>query len=915
MITTQYMNTQSIVFGTATGLSVPQVAIIADGACSPACRSAGMPFFSADWWCRFVLGGGTINAGVSEFSAEVCFIDTPGFIVMEGYDQSLNLIDSAITTVSGSQVLQVDAPVGQAISFIRIGGSTRPAGVSVDCLNFSPPFPLNPANCPASDHDCFVAGNPGCTDSPCCGLVCLILPSCCETAWDGPCISLAASFDLCTGDDPPPISCPNPDHDCFTTGTGGCSSESCCEVVCLAAPLCCLVAWDEVCVTLATEFCGGSSDCCSSHTGTGCDSVACESAVCAADPFCCNEAWDQICANEAEVLCPDLCGAAGVCPNPTHGCLEQGTPGCSDVSCCNAVCSIDPFCCVTSWDSVCAQSAITLCPDQCGGGACPNPTHSCFTVGTPGCDTPDCCFTVCTVDIFCCINSWDAECALVASLLCGCDNNTAPGVCGQSNAGPCTTPHETPGCNDCKCCNIVCLEDPFCCEAEWDTQCAEQAAIECDRCGDVNSGDCCVAHASPSCNDPECCCTVCNALPFCCTISWDQDCAAFAAAPCGDCTTCGSPSAGDCFTPGDTPGCDAIACCVAVCAEDSYCCEVAWDDLCVVEATLSCASNPTCDGATGSCFIVHTTAGCDQPGCCSLVCNVDPNCCGVEWILCASILPARSCEAVGCGEPGTASCFEAHNEPFCNDGACCDSVCNVDPFCCEETWDLVCVEEAESLCNFDPACPGSGVCFVAHANPGCNDSDCCNTVCTQDASCCSVEWDQSCALLAAATCPEPDVSAAGARSCFVASDVTSGCSDGDCALLVCAVDGYCCLVLWDSLCADEALNLCDGPSACGNINAGGCFMPNAAPGCNNADCCAIVCDLDPVCCTAAWDHDSRSSRSISARICPRVRGPATASSSTQRPGAMTLRVVKRCALKIRSAVKSRGMRRARMPRI
>ncbi|MBL9149772.1 MAG: hypothetical protein JNM94_13865 [Phycisphaerae bacterium] len=37
-------------------------------------------------------------------------------------------------------------------------------------------------------------------------------------------------------------------------------------------------------------------------------------AVCAADPFCCMVAWDQICADEAVTLCPELCapGLAGV---------------------------------------------------------------------------------------------------------------------------------------------------------------------------------------------------------------------------------------------------------------------------------------------------------------------------------------------------------------------------------------------------------------------------------------------------------------------------------------------------------------------------------------------------------------------------------------------------------------------------
>jgi hypothetical protein len=49
--------------------------------------------------------------------------------------------------------------------------------------------------------------------------------------------------------------CPNPDHDCVTTGTPGCSDADCCSAVCAVDSFCCKVAWDEICVQEAGDLC------------------------------------------------------------------------------------------------------------------------------------------------------------------------------------------------------------------------------------------------------------------------------------------------------------------------------------------------------------------------------------------------------------------------------------------------------------------------------------------------------------------------------------------------------------------------------------------------------------------------------------------------------------------------------------
>ncbi|MCX4246071.1 MYXO-CTERM sorting domain-containing protein [Paraliomyxa miuraensis] len=64
--------------------------------------------------------------------------------------------------------------------------------------------------------------------------------------------------------------------------------------------------------TLTPPMIPPDSDCCTaSPTGTpGCLDAACEAAVCGIDPFCCDTAWDGICADESAQLCA-ICAMCG----------------------------------------------------------------------------------------------------------------------------------------------------------------------------------------------------------------------------------------------------------------------------------------------------------------------------------------------------------------------------------------------------------------------------------------------------------------------------------------------------------------------------------------------------------------------------------------------------------------------------
>ncbi len=214
-------------------------------------------------------------------------------------------------------------------------------------------------------------------------------------------------------------------------------------------------------------------------------------------------------------------------------------------------------------------------------------------------------------------------------------------------------------------------------------------------------GSCFTVHPGPGCADPACCDLVCAFLPFCCDTAWDQPCTQAAALQCGP--SCGSPFAGPCTTPHAAPFCNDFDCCQAVCAVDPLCCIEAWDTGCVVLAMQSCSlqscclSNGTCLDISG--FACDESGGlrqglgtaCTDDSCPSGACCFGNGTCqnlivetcvgsGGSWsgerITCASI----ACPFAVC--PGQGDCLTpfGNGTPACEDEACCNAVCALDPF-------------------------------------------------------------------------------------------------------------------------------------------------------------------------------------------------------------------------------------------
>ncbi len=339
---------------------------------------------------------------------------------------------------------------------------------------------------------------------------------------------------------------------------------------------------------------GPCSTCCAPNGGVGCDDAACEALVCAADPFCCSTSWDSICSGEADPLCGDLCPCGG--PGLCDCCSANGGLGCDCDSCEALVCAADPFCCGTAWDGICAGEAATLCGDLCAGGECGGGTtcsNCCSPNGGLGCDDPACEALVCAADPFCCDTAWDGICAGEAATLCGdlCPCTGPCGSpCGDPGSGSCCVADGTPGCEDEDCCCAVCALDPFCCDVGWDGICVSEAQAE------------------PACeDDPSCQPAVCDP---CVGIPEDEP-------NCGLPTDtvnggCNSPSGlSNCCLPNGGLGCDDDACEAIVCAADPFCCDTAWDGICAGEAASLCGD--LCTG--GVSFPFWTDFECGETYC------------------------------------------------------------------------------------------------------------------------------------------------------------------------------------------------------------------------------------------------------------------------------------------------------------
>ncbi len=558
---------------------------------------------------------------------------------------------------------------------------------------------------------CFPNGGIGCSDETCQDQVCQALPECCQFGWSQQCSNVADVFcEVCNTPD--------------VCGNGEAEDGEACDGDDFGGETCVSQGFDGGALACAADCSGldtsGCIDydgsCCAAHPTPGCTDEECVDLVCSFDSFCCDFQWDGFCQSLAQQNCticntPDVCGngildGVEACDEPDLGgetCQSQGFDG-GTIGCLDDCSAID----------------ISSCADF--GGDC------CAEHDGPGCDDATCTEQVCLQYPYCCEVEWDLDCELIANFsceVCGvepfCGNNNVepPEACDSQDlegldctsfgfaggtlfcafdcsgydtsscfeeGGDCCVAHGGPSCDDQACADTVCLQQPWCCDQQWDFFCADAAADLCQVCGAFGCGDPYIEPGDEVCDGPL------LGGETCATPGFDYG----ALACSGDCDSFDTSGcleyAGNCCAADGTPGCDNVACTAQVCAADASCCNGPWDQGCADLANALCnACDPGACG-NGSIELGETCDGVDLNGeSCqtqgfdggALACDGD--CGGYDASACEDF-SGDCCDPAGDATPG------------CDDLTCSDAVCAIDPSCCTDAWGPQCTAIATDEC-------------------------------------------------------------------------------------------------------------------------------------------------------------------------------------------------------------------------
>lgn len=249
-----------------------------------------------------------------------------------------------------------------------------------------------------------------------------------------------------------------------------------------------------------------------------------------------------------------------------------------------------------------SSTAIAQCP---GSGDC------CLVNETPGCDEESCCIVVCSNDPFCCVESWDEDCVLVAQMLCDCaappDADTCAdateildGVTEFSNIGAQTDLPEL------SCGNAGTIGADI-----WFTYMpACSGALTVSTCDSVDYDSFLVAYSGTctsleqiACNDDGAGCSGFSSLMTVNVTDGEQILLRVGGWNGAEGTgtisitpsvACNCPGEGDCCAANGSVGCDDDGCCQTICAADPFCCTTEWDASCASAAGFLCGA---CGGA------------------------------------------------------------------------------------------------------------------------------------------------------------------------------------------------------------------------------------------------------------------------------------------------------------------------------
>lgn len=123
-------------------------------------------------------------------------------------------------------------------------------------------------------------------------------------------------------------------------------------------------AWKAVGVGLNAPVCAHNSCAAGVPLNGACN--WCVDEICKVDSYCCLYGWDSICVGEVQSVCNSVqCDAAA--PACLHSqCMTGAALGSSCHWCAATICTVDPYCCTTAWDSICVWEVGSVCSLNCG---------------------------------------------------------------------------------------------------------------------------------------------------------------------------------------------------------------------------------------------------------------------------------------------------------------------------------------------------------------------------------------------------------------------------------------------------------------------------------------------------------------------------------------------------------------------
>ncbi|MFT7623531.1 MAG: hypothetical protein ACI9WU_002714, partial [Myxococcota bacterium] len=660
----------------------------------------------------------------------------------------------------------------------------------------------------APNSPCEESSQPGANDAAIVACVCGLDTYCCDTAWDSLCVSQADEqcgapcsceeltpeelpcvsdgdcafcddFDACNG----AWGCvggtcvPTPPVECDAALSTGCMQNICdqfsgaCQLTpdfpsCDDADPCTADACEASgeCTNVAVEGCGENHPCEVANTpGSKSDEIT--ACVCAVDSYCCSFSWDNLCVTQAQEQCGASCACADATPE------ELACEDSSDCTYCNTTGDL----CTGSWacvEGVCADQGAVECDTSndfgCVQTSCNPLTGLCGQAAKND---------VCVDTDVCTSDSCDAESG-------GCINLLQEG-CGLNH--PCQSA-TTPGSQDEEANTCVCGLAPECCDDQWFDYCAffatDFCAINCECATFAPEDLACEVDAD---------CGFCDPDQYACNGGWtcqDNICAEIPAFE-GDCLDedpctndgcdldlmeCTHEPIEGCglnhpCQSAQTPGTSDPVVEACVCAQDAYCCDVAWGGTCVGEATSLCDVQCDCAAAAPEALACEADADCgycdpdgticnggwscldgtcavsdpidcgdpDNIGCLVLKCV--PELAGCDYVAVPGICAdGDACTTDTCdtetgdcsSEPNADECGQTHPcqvaaTPGSNSPSVSACVCAIEPACCTDSWSDICVQITLFECGYDCGCAQKPpVCAEDADCATCNDEDLCN---------------------------------------------------------------------------------------------------------------------------------------------------------------------------------------------